>query len=312
MTPKLVSIIIPAWNAKDYIREAVDSALNQTYPDIEVIVVNDGSTDNTEEILKTYFPNPKFRYFKHENFGLAYTRNTGLKNANGGFIAFLDSDDIFLPEKIEHQVKALENNPDFDFSYCDLLHFTDTHPREFFHHRYAYPSGDLFAELLKKQFINPLTVVARKSIFDRYGLFSDQLHRSEDWELWLRFARAGVKFLHVDQILAHYRVRGVGNLSSIESEPEMKEKNLEIFLNLKDQLTPAEAEKYHFPSIIKNLKTKLALAYLMVGNKTLALKNTPSNFQRLFISLLPSKIWKIILGFVRRVKHRSLLQKVNL
>jgi len=311
MTPKLVSIIIPAWNAKDYIREAVDSALNQTYSYIEVIVVNDGSTDNTEDILKTYISNPKFRYFKHENLGLAYARNTGLKNANGEFIAFLDSDDIFLPEKIANQVEALENNLDFDFSYCDLLHFTDTHPREFFHYCYSYPSGNLFAELLKKQFINPLAVVVRKSVFDRYGLFNDQLRRSEDWELWLRFARAGVKFLYVNEVLAHYRVRSVGNLSSIESEPEMKEKNLEIFLNLKDQLTPIEAEKYHFPSLIKNLKNKLILAYLMVGDKNLALKNTPSNFQRLFIHLLPSKIWKIILGFVRMIKHRSLLQKIN-
>jgi len=311
MIPKLVSIIIPAWNAEKYIRESVDSALNQTYQDVEVIVVNDGSTDQTEKILQPYFKNPKVRYLTHENLGLAFTRNTGIKNARGEFIALLDSDDIFLAGKIERQVKILEANPDYDICYSDLLHFTDEEPRKFFHHRYTYPSGDIFGKLIHQQFINPLTVIIRKAVLERFGSFDPNLKRSEDWELWLRLAKNGVKFYYLNEVLAHYRIRNVGNLSSIESEPEMKEKNLEIFLNLKNKLTPDEIHRYNFEAIIHRLKKKLVLAYLMVENKTFALKNSESSFQRFLILAVPSKIWKFILGFVRRMKHRSLLQKVN-
>ena len=91
----------------------------------------------------------------------------------------------------------------------------------------------------------------------------------------------------------------------------MKEKNLEIFLRLKNKLTPEEIHKYNFETIIHRLKKKLVLAYLMAGNKNFALKNSNSNPQRFLILVVPSKIWKFILGFVRRMKHRSLLQKVN-
>lgn len=324
MNIPLVSVIIPAYNIEKYIRESIDSALSQTYQNIEIIIVDDGSIDGTKKVIEPYIKNGKVKYIYQENKGLAGARNTGIKNSKGDFIALLDSDDIFLPQKIERQVKVLEDNPNFGICYCDLLHFTDrlassfeasragTNPREFFHHRYQYPSGNLFKALLEKQFINPLTVVVRKSIFNKFGLFDERLRRSEDWELWLRFAYTGIGFYYLNEILAYYRIRNVGNLSSVDSEPEMKEKNLEIFLKLKNRLTAEEILKYNFDTIIQRLRDKLVLVYLIVGDKTSALKNSNFGLKKFFIWILPSKIWKFTLGFVRRIKHRSLLQKINL
>lgn len=309
MESPLVSIIIPAWNAEKYVKEAVDSALNQTHENIEVIVVDDGSTDSTKNILDSFIKNKRIKYFYQTNKGLAGARDTGILSAKGDYIAFLDSDDVFLPQKITKQIQSLEDNSDFGVSYCDLLHFTDEEPRRFFHHRYHYPSGQLFEALLKKQFINPLSVVIRRSVLDKFGLFDEKLRRSEDWELWLRLARAGVKFLYLNEILAHYRIRSIGNLSSIESEPEMKEKNLEIFTKIKNQLTPNEVGKYKFEKILKKLRNKLALSYLMVGAKKRALQSSPSAFLVLIIKITPLKMLKSTLGIIREIKHRSLLKK---
>lgn len=313
---KLVSIIIPAYNAEKYIRESVESALAQTYPNVEVIVIDDGSKDGTKKILEPYGAAGKIVYVYQENKGLAASRNAGIRAAKGEYVAFLDADDIFLPEKVAEQVRALEASPDFGVCYSDLLHFTDPpvgeKSSEFFHHTYTYPSGNIFGELLKRQFINPLTVMARRVVFQKYGMFDESLRRSEDWDLWLRFARAGVRFLYLDKPLAQYRVRTSGNLSSLSSEPDMKEKNLFLFLRLGEKLTPAEQEKYDFQNILARLRAKLVFAYLVVGNKKAALERagTFSKFSRFLVRVVPAPIWQAVLTSLRALKHRLLLKKL--
>ena len=312
MSKTLVSIVIPTWNSEKYIKESVESALSQTYEYTEVIVIDDGSTDHTKEILDSHISSKRINYIYQENKGLASARNTGIRSSKGEFIAFLDSDDIFLPEKIKKQIHSLENNADFDVSYCDILHFTDTEPREYFHHRYQYPSGQIFSALLKKQFINPLSVVVKKSIFDKCGLFDENLRRSEDWELWLRLARAGIKFYHLNEILAHYRIRSAGNLSSVESEPEMKEKNLDIFTKLNRILTPLERHEYNFQKILRRLRLKVVFANLLVGNKKKATSFAEelSVFWRILVGLTPASLWKSSLKYLWKIKQRLLLKSV--
>ena len=190
----LVSIIIPAWNAERYVREAVDSALAQTHPNCEVIVVDDGSTDGTEGVLRSYRDAGRIHYIRQANKGLAGARNAGIRAAAGEYVAFLDSDDIFLPEKVAKQLRALAEHPDCAACYSDLIHFTDMEPRTFFHHRYQYPSGDILVPLLHRQFLNPLSLVVRKDVFERFGYFDETYRRSEDWELWLRWAHAGIRY----------------------------------------------------------------------------------------------------------------------
>ncbi len=311
-TTKLVSIIIPAYNSGEYIKETVDSALKQTYKNAEVIVVDDGSTDKTKMVLAPYVRDKKIKYIYQENKGLAGARNTGVRNSKGEYIIFLDADDLFLPEKVVEQVKVLEKNPDFDVCYCDLTHFTDSNPRKYYHHRYHYPSGNLFEPLLHKQFINPLTVFARRSVFEKYGFFDETLRRSEDWDLWLKWSHAGVKFFYLDKPLAYYRIQGTGNLSSVESEPAMKEKNLFIFFRIGGKLSKEEWRKYDFSSILKKLRLKTTFAYLMVGDKKSALRWAEglSPYWRFVIAALPEVVWKFVLGLTRRLKHRLLLKKM--
>ena len=256
----------------------------------------------------------KIKYIYQKNQGLAGARNTGIRAAKGEYVAFLDADDIFLPTKIEEQVRILELNHDFGVCYSNLLHFSDTEPRRYFHHRYRYPSGDIFEPLLHKQFINPLTVMIRRQILERYGLFDESLRRSEDWDLWLRWARAGVKFYYLDKILARYRIRSAENLSSLKSEPQMKEKNLEIFNRLGKKLSNAEWRAYNFPKILRGLKLKCAIAYLMVGDKRSALRFAdvmPFGIKTL-VEVLSARFWRWFWGIVRRLKHRWLLKKTEL
>ncbi|MBI4059635.1 glycosyltransferase [Candidatus Giovannonibacteria bacterium] len=312
MISKLVSIVIPAYNAEKYIKEAVDSALAQTYENVEVVVVDDGSTDGTKNVLESYVRDGKIKYVYQKNAGLAGARNTGIRTARGEYIAFLDADDLFLPEKVTEQVKVLEEHPDYDVCYSDLTHFTDGQQRKFFHHRYHYPSGNLFEPLLHKQFINPLAVFARRSVFEKYGFFDETLRRSEDWDLWLRWAHAGVKFFYLDKPLAYYRVQSTGNLSSVESEPAMKEKNLFVFSRIGEKLSKEEWRKYHFSAILEKLRLKTAFAYLMVGDKTSAVRwayELPW-YWRGIVSVIPAAVWRFGLGPVRRAKHRLLLKRM--
>ncbi len=308
MKDSLVSIIIPAYNAVKYIKEAVDSALGQTHKNIEVIVVDDGSTDSTKKILEPYIAARKIIYIYQTNKGLAGARNAGIKNSSGKYIAFLDADDLFLPEKVAEQVGILEKNAGYGVCYSDLLHFDEK--GNVYHHRYKYPSGDVLEPLLRKQLINPLTVMARRDLFEKYGYFDEKLRRSEDWDMWLRWAHAGVKFYYLDKILARYRIRSADNLSSLESEPEMKEKNFEIFSRLGEKLTKEQWQKYRFDDVLKKLRLKVALAHLMVGDKKGALayvKDSP--LRQFLIVFFPAKFYRAVLVFARKIKHRLLLRK---
>lgn len=308
----LVSIVIPAWNAERYVKEAVESALAQTYPRCEVIVVDDGSVDGTKNVLEPYIRDHRIIYIHQANKGLAGARNTGIRTARGAYIALLDSDDAFMPEKMERQVRALEEHAEYGACYSDLIHFTDTTPRKYFHHRYTYPSGDILEPLLHRQFLNPLTLVVRKAVFENDGYFDESLRRSEDWELWLRWARAGVKFLYVNEQFAYYRMRTTGNLSDVQSEPAMKSKNLELFTRFGKTLTAEEWRRYQFDDILRRLKTKVVFAYLMVGDKVEAAANAGhlSSLQRFLVEFLPASFWRFVLVRWRTMKHRLLLRKL--
>ena len=130
---KLVSIIIPVYNGRKYIKEAVDSALRQTHKRKEVIVVDDGSTDGLSDLMKQYIDNKLIKYVYQENRGLSAARNAGVKNAKGELVAFLDADDAFLPHKIEEQARIFDDS-EIGVCYSAPLHFTEE-PMKFFVHK---------------------------------------------------------------------------------------------------------------------------------------------------------------------------------
>lgn len=265
---KIVSIIIPVYNIEKYIKSAIDSALTQTYKDIEVIVVDDGSTDGVKKVLEPYIKSKKIRYVYQDNKGLAGARNSGIKIAKGEFIAFLDADDIFLPEKIERQVDYLKRNPDCGVCYSDAYHFWDEEPDRLLKLNYKYYSGaDVLPRLLEKHFIAPSSVMLRKSVFDRCGVFDESLKRSEDLEFFLRLAYNGVQICFLPEILAKLRLRREGSLQGLKSQPQLKLSNLKIIENLNDKMSAAERLKFKMKLHLAEYRFKAALAYLLTGNK---------------------------------------------
>ena len=201
-----VSVIIPAYNCERFIGETIKSVLSQTYQDFEVLVIDDGSEDKTQEIVKG-INDPKIVYIHHEeNSGVSVARNNAITKSRGEYIALLDHDDLWLPEKLERQVPILESDPKVGLVYSDCYiidlnghilgrNFQDHHP-----HR-----GEVFPDLFLDNFIPCLTVLIRKDALDRVGLFNPEFSIAEEYDLFLRIAEV-YKVDFVDLPLAKYRL----------------------------------------------------------------------------------------------------------
>lgn len=197
-----VSVIIPTYNRAHYIRETIDSVLAQTYPDYEIIVVDDGSTDKTAEVLKHY--NGRIRYYCFpENKGISAARNFAIEQARGKYIAFLDDDDLWMPEKLEKQVAVLENNPELAFV-CSGAYVIDAHG-EVTARWCRAGAQETFECLYDQNFVLNLTVILRRECFAAVGGFDPKLPSTQDYDLWLRLAKR-YKFSYVDSCLAKYRL----------------------------------------------------------------------------------------------------------
>ncbi|MGQ9784098.1 MAG: glycosyltransferase family 2 protein [Armatimonadota bacterium] len=181
-----VSIIIPVYNGAAFIGEAVESALAQDYNNIEVVVVNDGSTDDTETVLKPYMGN--IIYVKQENAGLSAARNRGILSSSGEYLAFLDADDILLPHMVSTLLPPLLADPSCGLAYGGY-YMIDSDGRKFGETDLTQPSGHLFRELVKGIVIILVgSLLVRRSVLARSGLFDPMLRQLEDRDLWLRIA----------------------------------------------------------------------------------------------------------------------------
>ena len=205
-----VSIVIPAYNAEAFIQEALDSVFRQTYRDFEVIVVDDGSEDRTAEIIKQY--GHDVHYIHQKNQDVAAARNTGIRASRGEWIAFLDHDDIWLPEKLEKQVSAFQSSDDVDVVFCDMVRWYggDNVRHESWRRRYnrrAVRRGMVKSLLLRCSF-QPSTVMASKTCFQDGGFFDESLRVSSDWDMWLRLACRDHRFHYIDEVLCYYRDHG--------------------------------------------------------------------------------------------------------
>lgn len=202
-----VSVIIPAYNQAHYLDEAIKSVFAQTYQDYEIVVVNDGSTDDTETVAQRY--GERIRYVAQENRGLAGARNTGVREARGELVALLDSDDLWLPRYLETMVSLADEHSQADVFFC-AARCMDQEGRDLSQvvgYQEVEP-GNLYKTLLRSNFIIPSTVTARRSTIQQAGYFDQTLRSCEDWELWLRLLPAGSTFRGVATVLARYRIHG--------------------------------------------------------------------------------------------------------
>ena len=209
--PPLVSIIIPTYNSRRWLGEAVDSALGQTYPNCEVLVVDDGSTDGTGEWLVASYQD-RIRYLPKPNGGLSSARNFGLKHARGKYVQFLDADDLLRPEKVATHVDYLESHPEVAVVYSHCLCFYDDQVDETFEYdrkdRYCSGSKRVFESMLERGFLLSHMPLSRREWLDKIGPFDETMTSAEDRDYWLRLAWAGATFRFLDgEPLALYRLR---------------------------------------------------------------------------------------------------------
>lgn len=199
-----VSIVIPAYNSLKYLPETIESVLKQTFNDFEVIVVNDGSTDNTKHWV-AQIADPRVKLINQENQGLSGARNTGIAHASGEYIAFLDADDLWEPTKLEKQVLCLDENPEIGLVYTWVaLIDENSNPTGRIFKNYA--ENDVWCQLIEHNIVESGSVaMVRRQCFDTCGVFDRNLRSFvEDWDMWLRIA-SRYSFKVIKEALVYYR-----------------------------------------------------------------------------------------------------------
>jgi glycosyltransferase involved in cell wall biosynthesis len=201
-----VSVIVPVFNAELYITETIQSALAQTHSDLEVIVVDDGSSDHTLDRLRAF--GESIEIHRQANRGVAAARNRGASIASGEWLAFLDADDIWLPDKVERQLAcgdgAMVYTDRYNIGARGELPTIQSQVTPMY-------DGDLFVSLLLQgNFITASSVLLRRNVFEELGGFFEELRGTEDWDLWVRIAAAGYAIQVVRQPLVRYRFHSRG------------------------------------------------------------------------------------------------------
>lgn len=202
MSP-LVSILMPIYKTAPFLREAMDSMLSQTFTDFELIVLNDCSPDNAEEILDEYSDPRIVRYLGEKNEGLANVLNVGMQMARGKYIARMDSDDISAPNRLEVQVNYLEQHPDIDLCSCGMTLFGAMEDR-------WIRESDFETLRINALFFSPIlhaSSVWRREAFDRLSLrFRQEMVPAEDYDLWCRALSGGLRLVNIPDCLYMYRI----------------------------------------------------------------------------------------------------------
>jgi glycosyltransferase involved in cell wall biosynthesis len=275
-----VSIIIPAYNVADFIAEALDSVFAQTFRDFEIIVVNDGSldTETLEKVLENY--SDEIIYIRQENGGASVARNTAISEARGSFLAFLDGDDVWFPEKLASQVKFVGNNG-FEMIYCDALLFGSSLYDSRTYMENSPSNGEVNPESLLSGACNVITsgTIVKKDLLNKYGLFDEKALLVEDFELWFRLSKNRVRIGYQKDVMLKYRIR-IGSLTGDNIEKAKRSLRALEFVKNKNHLTEIEhkiwEEKYKASQaefFLENGKHLLAKGQFTEAQKNFAQAN---------------------------------------
>jgi glycosyltransferase involved in cell wall biosynthesis len=255
MSPS-ISVIIPTYNRAHIVPEAIDSVLAQTYGDFEIIVIDDGSTDVTATVLQRRY-GEKITCIRIKNSGLPAARNAGIKAARGQYIAFLDDDDEWLPEKLTLQMQLLQNNSGVGLVYCGCLQIDAE--GTVLNQLYPEKRGTVFNDLLEENYIigSASAVLVRKELVERAGCFDETLKACEDWDLWIRISRLCL-IDYINKPLVRYTLHQ-GNM---HKDIENMEQNTRAMLN---KYLPAVGETARKERLHKH-NISFAWQYYHAGN----------------------------------------------
>ena len=267
----LVSVILPTYNRAEFLPDSIGSILSQTYDSYEIIVVDDGSMDNTKEVLYPFYQ--RIKYLRLENNrGASVARNIGIQSAQGKYIAFIDADDIWLPEKLQTDIEYFNKHPDVSMVYSKHVNI-DKNGRVLDEaSKRRLPSGNVFAQLFSEQnFIITSSVVVRKEIFETTGLFDVQLFNCQDWDMWLQIAFY-FKVVGINTPLVKYR----HNLHSLSKNRNNVLKYQKMVIDkIYNKFKAAEnsiTEKVYKKRLASHY-AKVGRYYLRIGNKIQASEN---------------------------------------
>lgn len=256
-----VSVIIPTYKTAQYIAACLDSVFAQTYQDLEAVVVNDGSPD-TPELEKALEPyRDRIVYIKQENKRTAGARNNAIRHARGEFVAFLDSDDVWMPDHLASQLELFAKDPSVDLTYSNGLVGERGQEREFML-RCPSRGEATFASLLVERCQIPIsTVVARKQAIINAGMFDEKLARCDDYDMWVRAAFYGAKIAYTRKVQAYMPVGRPGSLSS--SRARLAEGYWAILEKYKQMLPLKDAER----AIVEKRAAEIKARYLLEEGK---------------------------------------------
>lgn len=264
MNVGLISVVIPLFNQEKHIRETIDSALAQTYQDIEVIVVDDGSTDSSAAVVNNY-QDKRLRYLYQPNSGLpSVARNQGLKLATGDWVAFLDHDDIWLPDKLAKQVAVLKDHPDIKIVSSNMEYFGDTplagRPMCYFRQK----SLNIYEEMMEGNRLLTSTVLANKAVLLHFGGFNEarDLLAIEDYDLWLRISKEKHIFV-MPEVLARYRVYARSTSGGYLKELGRLENYFNKYI---PKMVSTDHESHIAAKVRSKILYKYALEYLRCDN----------------------------------------------
>ncbi len=213
-----VSIIIPFYNCP-CVDQSIQSALDQTYANTEIIVVDDGSTDFVDKIRPFW---DKLTYLRKENGGTATALNHGIATATGEYIAWLSSDDLFVPEKLSKQMDFMQNNKaEISFTNYHVINQNNEIVIPFCGRRLGHMTNDIYHEFLKYNVVNGCTVVIKKDLFKKVGEFNPKLKYTQDYEMWFRLLVNGYAMHYLDEALTHFRQHAASGTSKFR--PQMRQ-----------------------------------------------------------------------------------------
>lgn len=318
-----ISVIIPAYNCTRTIRETLQSVLQQTFTDFEIVIINDGSTDHLRTVLAEFF-DPRIKVFHYENGGLSIARNRGIDQSTGNYLIFLDADDLWTPDKLESHFNLLEANPDASVAYS-WMYFLDDETQECIINGPIVRNGNVFTDLLKENFIaNGSNAFIRRSAIDQVGYFYQEFAGASDWDYWLRLAQNHDFILSPQRQVFYRQVK-----SSMSSNIEYM-KN--CMLTVIDKHTPnldshhrfirsqAQSSIYVYCAklscerIARDCKFRDFFAYLFQGfqynpNIVFDPKVYLMSCRFLLVKLIPNSAYQYILLKYRMIKDRRANQK---
>lgn len=257
----LISVIIPAYNAERTIAETIQSLQRQTCSDFELIVINDGSTDRTLDVLES-LQEPRLKVYSYENGGLPTARNRGMARATGEYLSFIDADDLWTRDKLEAQVQALHSHPEAGVAYSWTA-FINEHSEYIYSREPMYYEGNVYPHLLLSNFISSgSNIMVRRSLAEQVGEFDPTLRSAEDWDYYIRLATV-TSFVVVPQYHILYR----RTAQSMTSKVDVMEKYIMTVLERAFAAAPPEYQSLRQRSLASNYRFLAQLCIAHGGDR---------------------------------------------